>query len=88
MDIHDVDMSWNYGISVNDSLKKLEKYEYGWYVVYTVEAEMKSGVKQQYRVLMQRDGIKPSMTDDQVKSQISESKKDVLHAVSLLQVVD
>lgn len=88
LNIHDVEMSWNCGISVNDSLKKLNKYEYGWYVVYTVEAEMKSGVKQQYRVLMQRDGIKPSMTDDQVKYQINKCAEDVMQAIDLLHIMD
>lgn len=61
--LQDVLDSWLFGIVVNDSLKTLKKYDGVWRKVYTVRVTMKSGVKNDVRVLMDGDGATPRMLE-------------------------
>ena len=61
--LQDVLDSWRFGIVVNDSLKTLKKYDGVWRKVYTVRVTMKSGVKNDVRVLMDGDGVTPRMLE-------------------------
>lgn len=58
-ELDDLESSWMFGNVVNDSLHKLEKYEYRWRKVYTVRVTMKSGVIKEPRVMMDNNGITP-----------------------------
>lgn len=78
--LQDVQNSWLYGVVVNDSLRKLEKYEYNWAKVYTVTIHMKSGVKKDVRVLMDQDGTTPRMTEDQFGMELHEYTDKILEA--------
>lgn len=61
----DIIHSWIYGIVVNDSLRKLEKYDGMWRKVFTVCVTMKSGKTHRVRVLMDEDGTTPRETEDE-----------------------
>ena len=54
-----IELSWRYGIAVNDSLRQIEKYKPNFAKVFTVAVKMKSGVEHKEKVLMQRDSITP-----------------------------
>lgn len=57
--LYDIKSSWAYPMVVNDSLKKLSKYDDCWRKVYTICVTMKSGTTKEPRVLMENDGITP-----------------------------
>lgn len=78
--LQDVQNSWLYGIVVNDSLRKLSKYEYNWAKVYTVTIRMKSGVEKEVRVLMDQDGITPRMTEKQFGEELQEYTDKMVEA--------
>lgn len=78
--LKDVQNSWLYGIVVNDSLRKLAKYEDNWAKVYTVTIQMKSGEKKEVRVLMDQDGITPRMTENQFGKELQEYTDKILEA--------
>ena len=78
--LQDVQNSWLYGIVVNDSLRKLAKYEDNWAKVYTVTIQMKSGEKKEVRVLMDQDGITPRMTENQFGKELQEYTDKILEA--------
>ena len=66
----DVENTWNYGITVTDSLKRLTKYEGQWRKVYTVTIKMKSQTTDDVRVLMDEDGITPRCTEKQFSKRL------------------
>lgn len=78
--LQDVQNSWLYGIVVNDSLRKLKKYEYNWAKVYTVTIKMKSGVENEVRILMDNDGITPRMTEKQFSQELQEYTDKIIEA--------
>lgn len=78
--LQDVQNSWLYGIVVNDSLRKLKKYEYNWAKVYTVTIKMKSGVEMEVRILMDNDGITPRMTEKQFGQELQEYTDKMIEA--------
>lgn len=57
--LYDIKSSWAYPLAVNDSLKRLSKYDDCWRKVYTIRVTMKSGTTKEPRVLMENDGITP-----------------------------
>lgn len=57
--LYDIRSSWVTPLAVNDSLKKLSKYDDCWRKVYTIRITMKSGTTKEPRVLMENDGITP-----------------------------
>lgn len=59
----DIGNSWEFGIVVNDSLRRLEKYDGCWRKVYKVKVTTKSGTTREPRVLMDRDGETPRMLE-------------------------
>lgn len=68
--LQDVQDSWIYGAVVNDSLRRVNKYRYNWAKVYTVTVKMKSGVTKTVRVLMDKDGETPRMTEKQFEQRL------------------
>ncbi|MBO7139724.1 MAG: hypothetical protein J6W19_03975 [Prevotella sp.] len=66
----DIENTWNYGITVTDSLKRLTKYEGQWRKVYTVTIKMKSQTTDDVRVLMDEDGITPRCTEKQFSKEL------------------
>ena len=50
---------------MNDSLIKLEKYQFNFRKVYTVRVTMKSKVSKEIRVMMDKDGIIPWYTESE-----------------------
>jgi hypothetical protein len=78
--LQDVQYSWQFSNVVNDSLKKLTKYQYNWAKVYTVRVKMKSGVEKDVRVLMDQDGITPRMTEKQFGEELQEYTDKMIQA--------
>lgn len=76
----DITNSWMYGIVVNDSLRKLDKYKYDWRVVYTVTTTMKSTDTKTTRVLMDQDGITPRMTEKEFTQEMNEWTDKIVEA--------
>lgn len=82
--IKDVQYSWQYGIVVNDSLRKIPKYESQWRKVYKVCVTMKSGVKKYPRVLMDNDGITPRCVEKDFEKNIQKYVDDMMSIVNRL----
>lgn len=80
----DINNSWLYGIVVNDSLRKLEKYQYQWRKVYIIRVTMKSSVTKEVRVLMDNDGITPRMTEKQFSDALEKWDSNLANAYSNL----
>ena len=76
--VNDIDCSWRFGIVVNDSLRKLGKYQHCWRRVYNVCVTMKSGVVKTSRVLMDKDGITPFMLEKAVGAEIQKYTNDLI----------
>ena len=64
--------SWTMYKTTNDSLRLLPKYRGSWRKAYTVEVTMKSGATEQYRVCMDKDGVTPVSTNNEI---ITKSKE-------------
>lgn len=79
--LNDVESSWRFGDVVNDSLRKLEKYNYWWRKVYTVRVTMKSGTTKDPRVMMMENGVTPSCIEKDVENNIKK------HVDALMDVV-
>ena len=62
----DVRKAWIMDKITNDSLRLLPKYRGSWRKAYTVEVTMKSGANEQYRVCMDKDGVTPVATNDEI----------------------
>ena len=69
-----------YGIVTNDSLHKLSKYNNDWRVVYTIETTMKSTDTKRTRVMMERDGLKPYMTENEFTKEMDEWVSKIVEA--------
>ena len=80
--LSDVENSWMYGSVVNDSLKKLEKYNGEWRKVYKVKVTMKSGVTREPRVLMDNDGVTPRMLESEFERSLSKYHEQISRAFS------
>ena len=78
--IQDVQNSWQYGNVVNDSLRTLSKYKYNWAKVYTITFRMKSGYEESVRVLMDKDGITPRMTEIDFDDKLQQYTDQVIKA--------
>lgn len=68
--VRDLYSSWRYG-ERNDSLRKLSKYQDAWRLVYTVTITTKSTAQHNIRVLMDKDGITPQMTEKEFKERMN-----------------
>lgn len=71
-EINNVTYSWQFGSSVNDSLRNIEELQGCWRKVYTISVKMKSGTTKEIRVMMDNDGIKPRMTESEMVRKINE----------------
>lgn len=81
--LNDVMNSWSIvGMVVNDSLRRLQKYNDVWRKVYTVSITMKSGTMRETRVIMDRDGITPRMTENEFAHTIKKYERDVMEGYS------
>ena len=78
--LQDVQNSWIYGATVNDSLRKESKYKYNWAKVYTVTIKMNSGVIKSVRVLMDNDGETPRMTEKQFERELRGYSERIMQA--------
>ncbi len=70
--MRDLFLSWKFK-EKNDSLKKLAKYQGALKLVYTVTITTKSTAQQNYRVLMNEDGITPLMTEKEFKEKMNKT---------------
>lgn len=68
-EVDNVSNSWKYGDVVNDSLHEIDRLDSQWRRVYTVSIKMKSGTSEECRVMMDRDGITPYMTEMEMKQE-------------------
>lgn len=80
----DIGYSWRFSSVINDSLRKLPKYDGMWRKVYTVKVTMKSGITKEPRVLMDTDGITPRMLDRDLEKAIEEHTKHILEVQEYL----
>lgn len=80
----DIEYSWRFSISINDSLKTIPKYNGLWRKVYKVCVTMKSSTTMEPRVLMDSDGTTPRMLESDMEEKISDFTKDLLSAQELL----
>ena len=78
--LQDINNSWMYGIVVNDSLKRLEKYDSHWRKVYKVCVTMKSGIKKDIRVMMEEDGLTPAIAEGPFAERLQEYNKKIVDA--------
>ena len=78
--LYDIEYSWRFPLVVNDSLKKLSKFENQWRKVYKVLVTMKSGDTREPRVLMDGDGITPTMLERDFEMQLEEYHREILQA--------
>ena len=80
----DVEYSWRFSNVINDSLRKLSKYDGKWRKVYTVKVTMKSGITKEPRVLMDIDGKTPRMMERDMEKAIEEHTKHILEVQEYL----
>lgn len=78
----DIAYSWQFSTVINDSLIKLDKYQYDWRKVYEITTTMKSTVTKTTRVLMDQDGITPRMTEKEFMDEINEWTDKIVEAQS------
>lgn len=78
--LYDIYSSFDRGVLVNDSLKKLVKYEGMWRKVYTVRITNKSKTYKHVRVIMDRDGVTPFMTEAEFGNQLQKYQDEILKA--------
>ena len=76
----DISDSWQFSAVVNDSLHKLEKYNGLWRKAYTVRVTLKNGDTKEPRVLMDEDGITPSIIEREMQRRIEEHTQHILEA--------
>lgn len=76
----DINNSWMYPVVVNDSLRKLNKYDGAWRVVFEITTTMKSTITKTTRVLMDNDGITPRMTEKEFTSDMNEWTEKIIEA--------
>lgn len=76
----DITNSWMYSMVVNDSLRKLSKYDGAWRVVFEITTTMKSTTTNKTRVLMDNDGITPRMTEKELTSAMNEWTEKIVEA--------
>lgn len=69
---NDVEYSWRFSNSINDSLRSIKKYEYMWRKVYTIRVTMKSGSTKEPRVLMDQDGITPRCMEKEFEKDLKD----------------
>lgn len=78
--LQDVRNSWQKSNAVNDSLKTLVKYKYNWAKVYTLNVKLGNGETGDIRVLMDKDGITPLMTELQFEDQLQKYSERIIQA--------
>lgn len=78
--IQDIQYSWQFSNVINDSLKLLSKYSDNWAKVYTVTVTIKSGIKKDIRILMDKDGITPRMTEKQFEDELQDYAMKMIQA--------
>lgn len=78
--LQDVLYSWQYPMVVNDSLRRLDKFDGMWRKVYKVRITMKSGVTKETRVLMDEDGVTPRETESDFCKLLEDYQEQILHA--------
>ena len=78
--LQDIQDSWQFSMVVNDSLRRLSKYDDMWRKVYKVLVTMKSGDTKEPRVLMDNDGITPRMIEMDFGRQLEDYQRDILQA--------
>ena len=84
MMLHDVVDSWDYGGVVNDSLRCLPKYDNVWRLVYVVRVTMKSQTSRDIRVLMDKDGVRPRMTEEEFMGELDRYNGEIMDGYQLL----
>lgn len=80
----DLEYSWRFSNVINDSLRKLPKYDGLWRKVYTIRVTMKSGTTKEPRVLMEADGKTPRMMERDMEKAIEEHTKHILEVQDYL----
>ncbi len=78
--LYDIYCSFDRGMVVNDSLKKLVKYKDMWRKVYTVRITNKSKTYKFVRVMMDRDGVTPFMTEAEFGSELQKYQDEIQNA--------
>lgn len=78
--LNDIEYSWRCPLVVNDSLKRLGKFDGMWRKVYRVLVTMKSGDTREPRVLMDGDGITPRMMEVDFERQLEEYHSAIMRA--------
>ena len=78
--LNDIEYSWRFPLVVNDSLKKLGKFDGMWRKVYKVLVTMKSGDTKNPRVLMDGDGITPRMMEVDFGRKLEEYHREIMQA--------
>ena len=78
--VTDITNSWMYPMVVNDSLRKLSKYDGAWRVVFEITTTMKSTSTKTTRVLMDNDGITPRMTEKEFTLNMNEWTEKIVEA--------
>lgn len=81
--LHDVAGSWDYGRLVNDSLRCLPKYDNVWRRVYVVRVTMKSQTSRDIRVLMENDGVRPRMTEEELIGELDRYNGEIMDGYQL-----
>lgn len=75
--LNDADTNWRYnGVNISE-LKKDDRYSDAFRRVIKVTVTYKSTDSRSYRVLMDRNGEKPNMTEDEVLSDIAQKLADI-----------
>ena len=82
--LKDIQNSWEFGNVVNDSLRKLEKYDDVWRRVYNVRLTMKDGEVKDRRVLMDSDGETARMLEWEFGNTLDDYNRDILQAYEYL----
>lgn len=82
--ITDVEFSWKFSNVINDSLRKLTKYDHQWRKVYQIRVTMKSGDVKEPRVLMDQDGITPRCLEKDFEKTLQKYTDDMMGVTNRL----
>lgn len=76
----DIENSWRYSIIINDSLRRLDKFDTMWRKVYKVCITMKNGITKETRVMMDNDGKTPRMLESDMIKKLEEYYGEIYEA--------
>lgn len=80
----DIQDCWENPEVVGDSLRRIGKYDGMWRKAYTVDITMKSSVTTTHIVIMDRDGITPSITDKDFSKILYDFSREIARAINSL----